>query len=110
MPNDANKLIVEKFNEKYRELEPRQKKLLGKYINEDSNTSDFKDYVLSEVSFIEKTLNRQKELIDDGIMKIKLDEVIHLTDQIKIAKAIKEDHLSSLLKYYELCEVLTNNE
>lgn len=100
------KLLVEKFNEKYRELGPRQKTLLGKYINEDSSTNDFKDYVLNEVTWICRELSKQSKLTEDEILKIKLQEIITLTDQIKIAKIIKEDHLSSLLKYYELIEVL----
>lgn len=102
------KIIVERFNEKYRELEPRQKKLLSKYINEDTSSDEFKDYVIRECGFIGKNLNNQLENVDDPVTKIKLSEVINLIQNIVAAKQIKEDHLSSMLKFYELIEVFEN--
>lgn len=104
------KIIVERFNEKYRELEPRQKKLLSKYINEDPSSSEFKDYVIRECGFIGKKLNAELDNVDDPVTKIKLTETINLIQNIVSAKLIKEDHLSSMLKFYELIEVLENAE
>jgi hypothetical protein len=50
------KIIIEKFNSKYRTLNDRQKKLLSRYINDDENKDEFKNYVLKEVSWIVKNL------------------------------------------------------
>ena len=79
--------------------------MLSKYINEDVNGNGFKDYVLQEVSEIVKKLKsampRQSEIV-----QIKLNEAINLTQEIISAKKIKEEHLSSMLKYYELIEAL----
>ncbi len=102
------KIIVSKFNEKYRELSTRQKKLLSKYINEDSNTEPFRDYVMSEIGWINGNLKRLSEKVTDQVIKIKLHETISLTQNIISAKTIKEEHLSSMLKYYELIEGLKN--
>lgn len=98
------KIIVEHFNEKYRELGTRQKKLLSRYINDDTNTDDFKNYVIREVGFIGKTLNNKVNEIQDSVLKIKLTETINLLQNIVSSKQIKEDHLSAMLKYYELIE------
>lgn len=100
------KLIVEKFNDKYSDLSDRQKVLLSKFINEDITTPEFKDYIVNEVQIINKELKKQIQKVDDPVVKIKLDEVVKLTNHIQISKLIKEEHLSSLLKYYELIEEL----
>lgn len=104
------KIIVERFNEKYRELGERQKKLLSKYINDDTASDDFKNYIIRECGFIGKKLNVGLDFIDDPVTKIKLTETINLIQNIVAAKQIKEDHLSSMLKYYELIEELENAE
>lgn len=104
------KIIIEKFNAKYRELSDKQKRLLSKYINEDPNREDFKDFVLSEVSWIVKNLKTTLPKVQSEITKIKLNEAINLTQEIISAKKIKEEHLSSMLKFYELVDVLNNGE
>lgn len=100
------KFIVEKFNDKYRDLNPRQKKLLSKYINEDSTTTDFKDYVIKECGWIGKQMDGKVSQLPDSVLKIKLTEVNKLLNHIVVSDKIKEDHLSSMLKYYELLEEL----
>lgn len=100
------KIIVEKFNSKYKNLSVRQQKLLSKYINEDSQTASFKDYILKECNYISKQLNIKVKAVEDPIQKIKVKEVIKLLEHIIISDKIKEDHLSSMLKYYELIEKL----
>lgn len=100
------KMIVERFNEKYRELDDRQKKLLSKYINEDNSSELFKNYVIKEVGYIGKRLNQKIADVDDPVTKIKLTESINLLQTIVSAKQITEDHLSAMLKYYELIEVI----
>ena len=102
------KLIIEKFNSKYRTLNDRQKKLLSRYINDDENKDEFKNYVLKEVSWIVKNLKTNLQQQTDEVVKIKLNETINLTQNIISAKTIKEEHLSSMLKFYELIEVLEN--
>lgn len=98
------KLIVEKFNDKYKNLNPSQRKLLSKYINEDSSSTEFKDYIVLECS---KMTNRFEDFIEketDPIVKIKLTEVTNLLENIVISDKLKEEHLSAMLKYYELID------
>lgn len=103
----AYKIIVEKFNEKYQNLNPKQKALLSKFINEDTNTESFRDYVYTEVANVRKKLSRLSKTITSEVMRIKLNEAIHLMDMIVSSKTIKNEHLSAMLKYYELIEELS---
>lgn len=100
------KIIIERFNEKYRSLGERQRNLLSKYINEDTSKDDFKNYVFKEVNWIVKNLSSKIKLVNDEVLKIKLNETLNLTQEILSAKQLKEEHLNSMLKYYELIEEL----
>lgn len=103
------KYVVNKFNEKYRSLAPRQKTLLGKYINEDITHPSFRNFICDEIKWINESLENIIKRIDDEVMKIKLNETINLTESILSSKIIKDEHLSSMLKYYELIDELENN-
>ena len=50
------KMIIEKFNNKYQFLNAKQKKLVSKFINENTSLDPFKNYVYSEVTSIKKSL------------------------------------------------------
>lgn len=100
------KILLEKFNDKYRPLNLKQKTLLGKYINEDVTHDSFKNYVMGEVGFITNKLTALSNRITDEITKIKLNETINLAQTIISSNIIKDDHLTSMLKYYELIDEL----
>lgn len=100
----ALKLIIEKFNNKYQFLNQKQKVLVSKFINENTSLQPFKDYVYLEVRNIQKTLNQISKKLTDPVLKIKLTEVNNLTDQILTSNRIKDEHISSIIKYYELIE------
>lgn len=104
--NLSFKMVIEKFNEKYRSLDGRQKNLLSKYINEDISSPNFKNFVVTEINWITSRLNTLKDNVTDNILKIKLDETINLTEKILTSKQIKDEQLSSMLKYYELIQNL----
>lgn len=100
------KLIIEKFNDKYRQLNSGQKSLLSVYLNNDTSSDDLKTYVYKEINGLIKEFNKVSKSITDDVVKIKLKETIGLTQTILSAKQIKEEHLSAMLKYYELLEEL----
>ena len=102
----AFKIIVDKFNDKYQQLNESQKALLKRYINEDSNSQEFKDYVYSEVASIRRKLVLSGRNITNEVMRIKLSEAINLMDVIISSNTVKDEHLSAILKYYELVEEL----
>lgn len=100
------KLIIEKFNSKYSNLNSRQKNLLGMYMNNDTTSEDLKNYVYKEINSLIKEFNIISKRITDDIVKIKLAETVALTSNILTAKQLKEEHLSSMLKYYQLIDTL----
>jgi hypothetical protein len=101
-------MIVEKFNRKYNGLNIRQKDLLSRFINEDPNSDDFKSYVYKEIGYINRDLVELSKRIEDDVLKIKLNEVTILSQDILKSNHIKDEHLDAMLKYYQLIEVLEN--
>ena len=100
------KLIIEKFNSKYDDLNKKQKTLLSKYINENQSGTKFKSYMLTEVDSVSKSLKVLEAKIPNDRLKIKLKEVDTLLETIIKSRQIKDEHVSSLLKYYELINIL----
>lgn len=100
------KIYVDKFNNKYKSLNSKQQLLLKRYLNEDTNDHLFKDYIIAEANSISKQLNKLKSNVVNEITKIKLTETINLIENIINSKTIKSEHLSALLKYYELIDEL----
>jgi hypothetical protein len=69
----AYRLLVDKFNEKYKTLSQRQKNILKEYINNVSNTVTLKTYVLKEADLLKKTLSQEAARVSDKVTRIKLD-------------------------------------
>jgi hypothetical protein len=102
------KLLVESFNNKYKNLTAEQKGLLREYINNINNTGKLNEYVSNEIN---KLINELKEIgsqISDKVTKIKLAETLSNIKKIKSAKKIKEQHLSAMMMTYELLAELKN--
>lgn len=100
----ALKLFVEKFNQKYRSLNTRQKTLLSRYITEHTNQESFRNFILKEAGFVREKLTALSNKVYDPVTRIKLSETIDLLQNIISAPRIKTEHLSAMLKYYELIE------
>ena len=99
-------MIIEKFNSKYQFLNAKQKKLVSKFINENTSLDPFKNYVYSEVTSIKRSLIELAKKTNDKVLKIKLTEVARLTNEITSSSRIKDEHISSMIKYYELIDHL----
>jgi hypothetical protein len=100
------KMLVESFNNKYKNLTEEQKLLLREYINNINNTGKLNEYISTEII---KLINGLKEVgskIPDKVTKIKLAETISNIRKIKSVKKIKEQHLSAMMMSYELLKEL----
>jgi hypothetical protein len=102
----AYRLMVDKFNSKYKGLSPRQKNLLENYINNVSNTATLKEYVGAECIKLTKELNELNKKVDDKVVKIKIDESVKLLSEMNKGKVVKDGDVLSLLRYYELSREL----
>ncbi len=100
------KLLVESFNNKYKNLSVEQKGLLKEYINNINNTGKLNDYVEIEITNLANQLKEVGSKISDKVTKIKLAETISNIKKIKSVKKIKEQHLSALMMTYELLSEL----
>ncbi len=102
------KILIDKFNNKYDKLNERQKNLLREYINNVSNTANLKSYIISEVPYIKRTINRKIKSVNDPVLKIKLAEVMKQANRLGKSRTIKDKEIVSLLKLYELITELKN--
>ncbi len=100
------KLLVESFNNKYKNLSTEQKTLLREYINNINNTGKLNQFVNTEVTNLVESLKEVSTKISDKVTKIKLTETISNIKKIKSVKKIKEQHLSAMMMTYELLSEL----
>ena len=102
----AYKYLVNRFNDKYKTLDSKQKNLLREYINNVSSTGELTDYVVKEISDISKVLKVYNNKVDSQVIKIKLNEVTNLLKSMANIKSVNDNHILSLLRYYELLKEL----
>jgi hypothetical protein len=102
----AYKILVDKFNEKYSDLNEGQKRVLRAYINSITEGTELKDFVITESKELRKTILGLRKKVSDTVTTIKLNEVANLLNTFTTTKTIKENHLVSLLRYHELVKEL----
>jgi len=98
----ASKLMIDKFNQKYKALTSDQKALLREYVNSITDSPALKTFIEKRIPTIKNELKTLSKKIDNKVTAIKLNEVTNMLDKISSAKVIKESHVLSLLRYYEL--------
>ena len=102
------KILLEKFNSKYGKLSAKQKSLLKEYINNISNNSNLKKYIVNEVTIINKAIKLLNKKVDNNIVRIKLSEVQQQLSLIKKEAKMKDKHFVSILRSYDLIKELKN--
>jgi len=100
------KLLVDKFNNKYSGLTESQKQLLNKYITNVNDTTVLREYVQKIIPVIKKQLLEQSKLINDKVVKIKVEKLSEMLCNVENLKTIKESHILSLLRYFDLIREL----
>lgn len=96
------KMIIEKFNSKYSNLSDKQKNVLKEYINNINDTAKLKTFVNANLEVIKEELVKAKPSISDKTVQIKLNEIINIIKPVSPKTSVKDDHLVSLLQYFEL--------
>jgi len=102
----AYKIIIERFNDKYKNLDTNQKAVLSEYINSISNSPKLREFVNAKAIDIKSNLIKLFKKVTDKVTKIKLKEVIHLTETLATAKRVNDNDIVKLLNYYELIKEL----
>jgi hypothetical protein len=102
----ASKLIVDKFNEKYATLNESQKRLLREYINNVTNSTTLKQFIVTEANILQQNLNKIKTVVPSKVIRIKLNEVSNLLTTMSRRKSIDDKDILTMLRYYELVDEL----
>ena len=100
------KILTERFNEKYKDLDTRQKVLLREYINNLSNTNSLREHINAEVPKVKVELIELTKEVDNKIVRIKLHEVISQLDHITKGKTVKDNQVAALMVGYQLVKAL----
>jgi hypothetical protein len=102
------KILLEKFNDQYKDLLPEQKNILKEFIVSANSSTRLRNVVNEEVTALKKTISQLKGKISDEIVKIKLEEIYKSMSLVKNTQKVDDNHLVSLMQYYELVNELKN--
>lgn len=102
----AYKLLLEKFNDKYKDLLPEQKNILKEFITSVSSTNRLRDLINKEIGVIKERIEALADKVNNEVTKIKLNEVISNISEVSKKEKVNESHLVNLMQYYELINEL----
>jgi len=93
------KLLLEKFNKKYNNLNPEQKNILSEYINLLESTPKLKGFYNNKIEKFKNQIEEKIPKIQNKATKIKVEEVSKYLTKLDKKSKINEDHLVDLLQY-----------
>ena len=100
------KVLLEKFNDKYSNLEENQKTLLKEYVNSVSNSPSLKSFLNQEINEVKKSITKYSKKVEDKAIVIKLNETKNLIKPLGKNLTVQDRDVSNLLNYYELINEL----
>lgn len=100
------KILLEKFNNQYKDLLPEQKNILKEFIVSASSSARLRTVVNEEMVKLRDIIVELKQKVSDSIILIKLDEIQKTIVPIKNTEKVSDGHLVSLMQYYELVHEL----
>jgi|TARA_R110000782_G_scaffold155967_1_gene248136 hypothetical protein len=100
------KILLEKFNDNYKDLLPEQKNILREFITSVNSTARLRNVVNEELTKISKIVNTLSKNIKDEVVKIKLAEVSKSIVTLNKKETVKDTHLVNLMQYYDLVNEL----
>jgi hypothetical protein len=100
------KVLLEKFNDKYADLNGNQKSVLKEFINSVDSTPKLKDFYNTKINEIKAHLNKLNASVTDKAIQIKINEVINILPSLGKNDRASDDNLVNLLQYYQLVEEL----
>ena len=100
------KILLEKFNNNYKNLLPEQKNILKEFITSVNSNTRLRDVVNEELGKIKDQVLKLSGRVKDDVVKIKLQEIKKLIKPVSDKEKITDSHLVDLMQYYELVEEL----
>ena len=102
------KILLEKFNNKYDNLNSKQKTILKEFINSLDSTPQLKNFYNEKIIEIKTELLKEIKTINDKAVNIKLQEVSKYLVELDKNDKITSEHLVDLLQYYDLIAEIQN--
>ena len=100
-------VLLENFNNKYNNLNSKQKTILKEFINSVDNGPILKEFYNKEILDIKTKIRSATKRVKDDVTKIKLQEIDKLIIELNKRTKVKNSHLVDLLQYHTLLEELT---
>ena len=100
-------VLLENFNQKYNNLNSKQKLILKEFINSVDNGPLLKEFYNKEILDIKNKIKSETKKVKDKVTKIKLQEIDKLIIELNKRTKVKNSHLVDLLQYHTLLEELT---
>ena len=100
------KILLEKFNNQYKDLLPEQKNILKEFIVSVNSSTRLRNVVNEEMLKLQTEISKLKANITDKVVKIKLEEIQKVIVPVKNTEKVDDNHLVSLMQYYELVNEL----
>jgi hypothetical protein len=102
------KILLEKFNDNYKDLLPQQKRILKEFITSVNSGTRLRNIVNEELVEIAGEVKILAKKVKDEVVKIKLDEIAKTIKPVSNKEKINDSHLVNLMQYYELIDELKN--
>lgn len=102
------KIMIDRFNEKYENLNDKQKSLLREYINDVSGTNTLVNYISEEVPALRNSIKKKSARLTDRVMQIKINEVISQLSIIGNNRTVKDNEVTALMIAYQIDKELDN--
>ena len=100
------KVLLEKFNNKYKGLEENQQTLLKEYVNSVTNSPSLKSYINQEIKEVKKDLTKYSKKVEDKAVAVKLNETKLMIKPLCKKSSVNDNNVINLLNYYELINEL----
>ena len=100
------KILLEKFNSKYKNLLPEQKSILKEFITSLNSQTRLRTLVNEELQKISSAVRKLSVKVKDEVVRIKLDEIAKNIKPLTKVEKIKDNHLVNLMQYYDLVNEL----
>tara|TARA_B100001094_G_scaffold174996_1_gene169167 strand:+ start:915 stop:1757 length:843 start_codon:yes stop_codon:yes gene_type:complete len=100
------KVLLEKFNDKYKGLENNQQTLLKEYVNSVTNSPSLKSYINQEIKEVKKVITKYSKKVTDKAIVVKLNETKSMIKPLCKKSSVNDNNVINLLNYYELINEL----
>ncbi len=102
------KILLEKFNDRYKDFSPEHKNILREFITSVNSTTRLRNVINEELGKISKAVTKLIPSIKNDVIKIKLEEVAKNITPISKKDKVSDTHLVNIMQYYDLIKELKN--